>query len=37
MMLLLPYLFLESFQLLNDIERLIDHHDFLNVDGIIRA
>jgi len=37
MMLLLPYLFLEAFQLLNDIERLIDHHDFFNVNGLVRA
>jgi hypothetical protein len=37
MMLLLPYLFLEAFQLLNYIERLIDHHDFFNVNGLVRA
>jgi len=35
--LLFPYLFLEAFQLLNDIERLIDHHDVFNTDGLIRA
>jgi len=37
MMLLFTYLFLEAFKLLNDIERLIDHHDFFNVDGVIRT
>ena len=37
MVLLFPYLFLEAFQLLNDIERLIDHHDVFNTDGLIRA
>jgi hypothetical protein len=35
--LLLTYILLEAFQLLNDIERLIDHHDVFNTDGLIRA